>query len=152
MLDADAGLQKFSIGSANVGYAELTHNESIRDPHVNSAPIHFRDARPCDEFLFAHAPSSIVYDVPDGFGRFTAIGYNVRSRHVSFEVLAEGKQVYKSPQTGVVAIDVKLPAGTSAIQLKIHDLGDYRDDQSMWCYPRLHRATKFNKSADAKLQ
>jgi serine/threonine protein kinase len=123
MLDADAGLQKFSIGSANVGYAELTHNESIRDPHVNSAPIHFRDARPCDEFLFAHAPSSIVYDVPDGFGRFTAIGYNVRSRHVSFEVLAEGKQVYKSPQTGVVAIDVKLPAGTSAIQLKIKVCG-----------------------------
>lgn len=150
MLDSDPGLLKFTIGSAAVGYAELTHNEPIRDPHLKSLPIHFRDAKPCDEFLFAHAPSSVVFDVPEGFNRFTAIGYCVRSYHVSFEVLAEGKRIYKSPAAGVVSIDVNLPAGTSAIQLKVHDLGDINDDQSMWCYPRLHRAIKLNTGSGAR--
>ena len=71
--------------------------------------------------------------------RFTAIGYNVRSHHVKYEVWADAKRIYENPQAGIVPIDVKLPSGTKTIELKINDLGDFYDDFSMWCYPRLHR-------------
>ncbi len=74
-----------------------------------------------------------------GLIRFTAIGYNVVSHHVKFEVWADAKRLYESPQAGIVPIDVKLPSGTKTIELKINDLGNRAADQSMWCYPRLHR-------------
>lgn len=71
--------------------------------------------------------------------RFTAIGYAVLRHHVKYEVWADAKRIYESPQAGIIPIDVKLPPGTKTIELKINDLGNNRDDHSMWCYPRLHR-------------
>lgn len=137
MLDGKSGTQKFTIASSSVGAATLTRNQAIG--MGSSIPIHFRDAQPCDEFLYAHAPSTVTYQVPEGMTRFTAIGYNVVSHHVKYEVWADAKRIYESPQAGIVPMDVKLPPGTKTIELKINDLGDSRDDQSMWCYPRLHR-------------
>ena len=135
MLDGRPGPLKFAI----VSYAgTVTRNRPAIDA-LKSVPVHFRDAQPCDEFLFAHAPSIVTYQVPEGMSRFTAIGYNVRSHHVKYEVWADAKRIYESPQAGIVPIDVKLPSDTKTIELKINDLGDFHDDFSMWCYPRLHR-------------
>ena len=101
--------------------------------------VHFRDALPCDEFLYAIANSSTKYAVPEGMNRFTVIGYNVQSFHVKYEVLANGKLIYQSPQAGIVPIDVSLPPNTKMIELKVDGLGNTNWDHSLWCYPRLHR-------------
>ena len=137
MLEGKSGTLKFKIASSSVGAATLTRNQAIgMGPSI---PIHFRDAQPCDEFLFAHAPSTVTYQVPEKMTRFTAIGYNTQSRHVKYEVWADAKRMYESAQAGIVPIDVKLPPGTKTIELKINDLGDSGNDRCMWCYPRLHR-------------
>lgn len=137
MLDGKAESLKFTIASHSVGVQKLTHNEPINT--LKSVPVHFRDAQPCDEFLYAHAPSTLKYQVPEGMTRFTAIGYNVLSHHVKYEVWADAKRIYESPQAGIIPIDVRLSAGTKTIELKINDLGSNDYDHSMWCYPRLHR-------------
>jgi hypothetical protein len=140
MLDGKPGTLKFAIKTSSVGAQSLTHNQPINT--LKTVPIHFRDAQPCDEFLFAHAPSTVTYQVPEGMTRFTAIGYNVISQSVKYEVWADAKQLPfngHNGQGGIVPIDVKLPPGTKTIELKINDLGNNGGDWSMWCYPRLHR-------------
>lgn len=132
MLDGKPGPLQFSIASG-----PMAHNQPLEPSH--SMPVHFRDAQPCDEFLYGHAPSTVTYEVPPGLTRFTAIGYQVMSYSVKFEVWADGKRVYESPQAGIVPIDVKLPPGTKTIELRVNDLGDIAGDYSMWCYPRLYR-------------
>ena len=139
MLDGKPGPLKFTIApNPSVGAHTLTHNQPINTLKV--IPLHFRDSLPCDEFLFAHAPSTVTYQVPEGMTRFSAFGYNVHSHHVKYEVWADAKRIHESPQpAGIDRIDVKLPPGTKTIELKINDLGNNRVDASMWCYPRLHR-------------
>jgi hypothetical protein len=136
MLDGKPGPLKFNIVSSEAEYG-VTRNQPISI--LKSAPVHFRDAEPCDEFIFAHAPSTVTYRVPEGMTRFTAIGYNAISHHVKFEVWADAKRVYESPDSGIVNIDVKLPPRTKSIELKTDDLGRDVSDFSMWCYPRLYR-------------
>lgn len=128
---------KFTVASGTVGAHKLTHNQPIK--YLTAVPLSSEDQVPCHEFLYAHAPSTVTYAVPEGMSRFTAIGYNVRSQHTRFEVWADAKKIYESPQAGIIPMDVKLPKGTKTIELKVKDLGDDRYDQSMWCYPRLHR-------------
>ncbi|MDB5389164.1 MAG: hypothetical protein JWM11_4810 [Planctomycetaceae bacterium] len=128
---------KFAIASGTVGAHKVTHNRPIST--LTAVPLVAADQIPCDEFLFAPAPSTVSYAIPEGMSRFTAIGYNVRSQHVKYEVWADAKKIYESPQAGLIPIDVKLPKGTKTIELKVNDMGDGRDDLSMWCYPRLHK-------------
>ncbi len=138
MLDGKPGPLKFEIASHKVGAGSLTHNKPLIDV-LKSVPLHFRDTQPCNDFLLAIAPSTVTYQVPDGMTRFTAIGYNVLSHSVKYEVWADAKRIYESPQAGIIPIDVKLPPNTKTIELRINDLGDNQNDRSMWCYPRLHR-------------
>lgn len=137
MLDGKPGPLKFTIASGTVGSGSMTHNQPIENGL--STPVHFRDSLPCDEFLFGHAPASVTYQVPQGMTRFTAIGYDVMSDSVKFEVWADGARIYESPQVGIVSIDIKLPPGAKTIDLKVNPLGGYAGDYSMWCYPRLYR-------------
>lgn len=136
-IDGREGPLKFKIESSSVGFGKLTRNVPIEQ--TVAVPLHFRDAVPCDEFLFSHANSSVSYAIPEGMKRFTAIAYNVRSHHVKYEVWADAKQIYAGPTAGIHPIDVKLPNGAKSIELKINDLGNFAYDFSMWCYPRLHR-------------
>lgn len=135
MIDAESGPLKFTVSSSSVGFAALTHNQPINT--LYSAPLNFRDALPCDEFLFAHGASSLIYEVPKGMTRFSAVGFNTISQHTKFEVWADAKRIFASPQAGIIPIDVKLPPGTKNIALKVNSLGDQHHDLSFWCYPRL---------------
>jgi hypothetical protein len=128
---------KFAIASNVVGAQNLTHNQPINT--LTAGPLLAADQRPCDEFLFVHAPSTVSYAVADGMTRFAAIGYNLRSEHTKFEVWADAKMIYQSPQAGLVSIDAKLPKGTKTIELKVNDMGSAGNDVSMWCFPRLYK-------------
>jgi hypothetical protein len=136
MLDEQTGPLKFNVSDSKAE-GPVTHNEPLQSR--KSPPIHFRDLQPCHEFLYAHAPSSVTYEVPPGMTQFTAIGYNTRSHHAKFEVWADGKRLHETAEAGIVPIDVKLPVGTKVIQLQVTDLGDSWADHSIWCYPRLSR-------------
>jgi hypothetical protein len=136
MLDGKPTLN-FVVASSSVGAESLTHNFPINT--LKSVPIHYRDAKPCHEFIYAHAPSSVSYRVPPGMTRFSAIGYNVISQEVRYEVWANARKIYGSEQAGIVSIDIKLPEGTKTIDLKVHELSRFDWDFSIWCYPRLHR-------------
>ena len=138
LLDGKPSPLKFLIASHSVGFGTLTHNRTM-DPVLKALPLQFQDAVPCDEFLFAHAPSTVTYRVPDGMTRFSAVGYNVRSQHTKFEVWADARKLYESPQAGIVPIQVKLPGGVKTIELRVNGLGNNGGDLSMWCYPRLHK-------------
>ncbi|MEI8381576.1 MAG: NPCBM/NEW2 domain-containing protein [Planctomycetota bacterium] len=138
-LDGKPGTMKFTVASHSVGYGEFTHNKNPFESLQTATVVHFRDAQPCDEFLFTIAKSSTKYAIPEGMNRFTAIGYNVISFSVKYEVLANGKVIYQSPKAGIVPIDVNLPPKTKVIELRVDSLGDNTYDHSIWCYPRLHR-------------
>ena len=138
-LDGKPSPLKFVIASGTVGHGALVHNKHWDDGMKAISVVHFRDAQPCDEFLYAIASSSTKYNVPDGMNRFTAIGYNVQSFDVKYEVLANGKLIYQSPKAGIIPMDVSLPPKTKTIELKVDSLGNYHWDHSLWCYPRLHR-------------
>ena len=106
---------------------------------MKAIPLKYESAIPCDEFLFAAANSSVKYAVPAGMTRFSAIGYNVRSNDVKYEVWAGGSMLYRSPQAGIIKMDVKLPPATSQIELRITALSNPDTDFSMWCFPRLYK-------------
>ncbi|MBS0202436.1 MAG: NPCBM/NEW2 domain-containing protein [Planctomycetes bacterium] len=138
MLDSKPGPLRFAVASGTVGTGTVSQNKPINE--LSSAPTHFRDAVPCDEFLYAHAPSMVTYTVPPGMTRFTAVAYNVVTHRAGFQVWADGKQLYEKSAAGIFPIDVRLPAGTDSIELKVVDSQvNTAADHSMWCYPRLHR-------------
>lgn len=134
MLDDKGSALPCEIVAAEVGRTSPTHNQPI----TKAAPVNFRDAVPCHEFILAHAPSVVTYRVPEGMTRFTASG-STPSGAAKYEVWADGKRIYVSPEVGIVPIDVTLPARTEIIELKVDSLGDATFDYSYWCYPRLHR-------------
>jgi len=101
-------------------------------PHVP------RDFAYCDEFVYAHAPSRIVYAIPDGMKSFTAMGYCPRTYHVSYQIALDGNIVFESPRAGVVPIRVDFPPGSETIELIVDPLGDPNSDQSYWLLPRFH--------------
>ena len=99
-------------------------------------PIAIDSPRKCEEFLFAHAPSELVYSVPPKTVRFTAIGYCMNKDSVKFKVFGDGKLLHESPPAGIVNINVAIPKGTRQIALVVDDLGNNAFDKSFWCYPR----------------
>lgn len=138
MVDSPLPQSNFTVTSNVVGASTLTRNKPLDG--LTSAPLQFRSALPCDEFIYAHAPSTLTFEIPDGMTRFSAIGYKeIFHHHVKFEVWADGGRIYQSPVAGIVAIDVKLPPRAKVLELKVDDLGHRAGDQSFWCYPRLHR-------------
>jgi hypothetical protein len=139
MVDGKATPLKFIVTDHQVADGQqFTHNQTMQSL-PSTAPLHYSDAVPCYEFLFAHADSSVTYKVPEGMTRFSAIGYNARSNHVKFEVWANARKLYESPQAGIVPVEVKLPPGTQSLELRVNDLGNDGHDTSMWCYPRLYK-------------
>ncbi|MEQ8790898.1 MAG: NPCBM/NEW2 domain-containing protein [Pirellulaceae bacterium] len=138
MISGIARTLPFQIVDQSVGWGKLTRNQPFKG--LWSIPVHPDDATPCDEFVFAVPDASVTFAVPEGMTRFTAIGYNLRSHHVKYEVWADARQLYVSPQAGIVPINVKLPPGARTIELKIDKLGNYDWDHAMWCYPRLHKS------------
>jgi hypothetical protein len=103
----------------------------------------FDVVQPCNEFLFAHAPSHLTYAVPPGATEFSAIGYNVHSLTVKFRVFVDGQGAYESPLAGIVPIRVPLPPGARRLDLIVDDFDGNSLDASFWCYPRFSSPGSF---------
>jgi len=97
----------------------------------------------CREFIYAHANSSIIYEIPRGSAYFVAAGacsYHA-NKSIRFLVKVDGKLKLKSKRLdrlrgGSVSIRVKLPQGARKIELIVDNCGNSNYDWSVWAFPR----------------
>ncbi|NLS94996.1 MAG: hypothetical protein GXX96_22800 [Planctomycetaceae bacterium] len=103
----------------------------------DSWPIIDTDSQLCPEFLYAPAPSRLIWKLPSTMKSFSAVGYCIESRSVRFRVLVDGQTIHESEPAGVAEIKVDLPPGDE-LELQVDDMGDGARDESYWLYPRVH--------------
>jgi len=110
-------------------------------------PLDISQQTKCTEFIYAHAPSQVDFEVPSGAKKFKAVGYNTISQSTAFEVRFDnGLNSFVSKPAGVVKIDVKIPHGAKKISLIVNSLGNKSCDSSFWLYPRFEIADEDEKN------
>lgn len=114
-----------------------------RVPKWTHRPLDVDHEPPCDEFLFAHAPSEVDYEIPPSAVSFSAIGYCLRPGNVEFQVRVDNRPdpIYSS-KAPIAPIHENIPPDAKVLRLKVGDLGHNANDFSFWLYPRFHLATK----------
>lgn len=106
--------------------------------------------------LLAHPDSEIVYAIPSGAKKFTAVGTMPNFKEVkkselingqemlhgswSYEVYVDGVQVFESEPLCAYAnrqipINVEIPSNAKQLTLKTHALGNIHADHSIWAEP-----------------
>lgn len=116
------------------------HYSLLKSQLPDGAPLFVAGSR-CYEFLYAHASSKLIYQIPNGVTRFQARAAAPHSKSLTFEVLVDGKRKFKSKALsqynhGFVDIDIKLSAASKQIELITDTMGDGTSDWSIWCTPR----------------
>lgn len=131
--------EKTGKGSMLVNRPPVSRAVSPRPKsHTFLPPVYPVSGR-CREFLYAQPPSRVVYRVPAGAKRFSAVGYCVSSKTVRFRVAVNGKEAYTSGPLGIERIQVSLSRQAKTIELWTDTLPDSRvssADISFWCFPR----------------
>ena len=108
--------------SAEVGWGNVVVNKGF-DGHDSVKILDEQHS----VFLFAHSPSKLVYSIPSGMRRFTAIGVGLdhpeTQHNWKYLVYVDGKPVYESPYREEhlegIPIDVPLPHDGRILILKI---------------------------------
>ena len=105
------------------------------------------DGKPCNNFIFAHAPSVVTYSVPPEMNHFSAICGSFMSKSVKFKVVVNKKTLYESPmlstvEDGVIKVEIDLPDGRKTLDLVVDDCGDRNSDHSYWAQPTVMRLKK----------
>jgi hypothetical protein len=129
---------------AVVGFGSLEINSYSKGTPVILA------GKPCKKFLFAHADSSLVYDIPPGSRQFLATGIKVDRNAPNitgtwkYIVSVDGKSVYESKQLNEIKnfeldIAVTIPASGREITLTVDKCGDGNSDWAVWAYPRFQK-------------
>lgn len=130
--------------SAMVGWGAFGVNTNDNNVQVNVK------GKDCKQYLYAHAPSTVVYEVPPGSRFFSAVGAKLDRNAANvtgtwkYIVMVDGKNVYESKSLSdykgfEVDISVPLPPGAREIQLKVDPLSDYISDWAIWAYPKFTR-------------
>jgi hypothetical protein len=138
---------------AKVGYDQY---RVIRDGVIdNGCSKEFLvNEKPAKKGLFAHADSEVIFAIPTGVRKFTAVGTgpNFKTARAlkpgndmmdgawTYEVLIDGIQVYESEPLCAYAkkevpIQVDIPDNARHITLKTHMLGSFYSDWSIWADP-----------------
>jgi len=126
-----------------VGFADLWIGKNIDNKKV------LLEGEEIQHYLFAHAPSSIMYKIPEGVTSFNAWGIktegdgNVVGSWI-YSVVIDGNEVFRSKplvtyENCVVPINVEIPFGAKIIQLKIDDMSNAFADHSIWAFPTFNR-------------
>jgi hypothetical protein len=126
--------------TVRVGFSKMLVNKTDEKP----SPL--LDGKPCKRFIWAHAPSSLTYDLTalPGKQKFLAIGYLAGKSNdgVAFIVRVDGVEVFKSNVVDgkkVVSVPVvaSIPPGSKVLELVVDALTDQAGDWSYWIEPRL---------------
>ena len=118
--------------SAEVGRGALQVNRAVRQQRMPLDPSALVE---CNEYLFAHAPSWLSYEIPAGATEFAAVGYCLAGA-VKFRVFVDGESAATSALAGVAPMRVPLAAGAKRIDLIVDPVYTNERDYSFWCYPR----------------
>jgi len=105
------------------------------------------DGRASYKWLWAHAISSQLYNVPEAATAFNAIGFHHNepgSRQLGnsfrFLVYVDGDEAFASKPLSKsgneIAINVPLPKDAKTIELFVDPLGDLNLDMAIWADPR----------------
>jgi len=130
--------------SAAVGWGAFGVNSNDMNVQVNVK------GKDCKQYLWAHAPSTVIYDIPPGSRTFTAVGARLDKNNAGIQgtwkyvVMVDGKKLYESKSLtdykGMeVEISVPLPPGAKELQLKVDPLADFLTDWAIWANPSLTR-------------
>jgi hypothetical protein len=131
-----------TVKKSSVGAGKLGINPSDGGTQV------YVNGKECKRYIFAHAPSMVVFDVPAGARLFQATGAKpVKSQGDGtwkYLVVVDAKTIYESKALNEykgleVEISVALPPGAKEIQLKVDDLGGPNGDHAVWAYPRFQK-------------
>lgn len=134
-------VEKTSRGSMLVGKPLLSQTVAQRGKSHKILPPVYPVSGHCREFLYAHPPSRVVYRVPEGAKRFSAIAYCADSKAVRFRVSINGRPVYKSGTLGIERIQFALRQAKT-IELWTDPLPEdrrTREDHAFWCFPRFYK-------------
>ena len=123
-----------------VGFADLWVGRN-----VDKRPVTLK-GKDIEDYLFAHASSSITYDIPQGVSRFSAWGIRTRGDENVvgswfYVVKVDGEEAFRSKplveyETYEIEIDVYIPSGSKEIELIINDMTNNFADHSIWALPR----------------
>ncbi len=92
------------------------------------------------DYLLAHAPSRVEYDIPAGAAKFSALGVSTSNQSCTFSVAVDGKVMFASKSLGtynhgVVDINVVLPKDGKKLALITTSVGDFNGCQTCWVEP-----------------
>ncbi len=115
------------------------------------------NGKPAQKGIFTHCDSEVIFAIPAGVRKFTAVGAMPNYKRAfkdgvswgevdrldgswSYEVLIDGVQVYESEPLcsyvkKEVPIQVDIPENAKHITLKTHILGNGNCDHSIWADP-----------------
>lgn len=146
--EADYKTLKFSrsISLTDLAPREVqTLQKLLVNETVEQRPV-IVDGKDCRKFLATLAPSSLLYEIPEGATAFrttaTRPGGTFRADIGQWRVsvLADDCEIYVSP-TGIqqsggrFQIKVALPRGAKMLELRAHPMGDPDWDHCVWANP-----------------
>lgn len=136
-----------------VGWFDLLINSC---PEGRSVTL---DGEKCEEYIFAHAPSVIVYDIPPAATHFTAVGlcpeglenpgtwtYRVK---IDTRIVFESRSLQTYPKKQVL-IEVAIPRNSKKIELCVDEMKDIHQDFSIWAKPRFEARPEGVKTKPAE--
>lgn len=103
------------------------------------------DKEECTKYLYAHAPSSLIYDIPEGAIGFRAVGvrpaggFRADIGQWRLAVTVDDCEVYLSrdikEMKGQIEVAIPLPKGAKQIELRADPLEKHDWDHCIWAYP-----------------
>jgi hypothetical protein len=136
----EISLLELPVIKYEVGFADLWIGKNVDRKKV------LLGGEEIEDYLFAHAPSHILYEIPPGVTAFEAWGVKTQGDDNVFGswiyiVKIDGKEVFRSNPlvdyyTYEVPIKIRFPAGSKEIELIIDDLSNRFADHSIWALPK----------------
>lgn len=137
---SEINLIDLPIKQSQVGAGELTIGANW-----DQYPV-FLKGKEINNYIFAHASSWILYDIPAGMTSFSAWGVRVHpDDNVQgswfYVVKIDGQEAFRSnPLMNYVncevPINVSIPSGSKQIELIVDSMGDIFADHSVWALPK----------------
>ena len=135
----ETSLLDLPVKDYHVGFGDLWISKCLDHRQV------LLHGKPCEEYIFAHAASWILYDIPAGVTSFSAWGIrpsgddNIVGSWF-YIVKVDGKELFRSKPLASypdleVQIQVAIPPGSKQIELIIDPMKNQFADHSIWAVP-----------------
>lgn len=125
--------------STQVGWGRFRVNQNDDDLSITV------NGKECRQYLYAHAPSSLVYEIPEGAIGFRVVGVRAGGMRYADKgdwrlgVTVDDREVFLSrgikEENEQIPVQIPLPKGARFIELRADPLGDNFNDRCIWANP-----------------